>query len=95
MPGKRLQLVLVWPTWEPSIRHFVAMAAIGTIGAVGGLLAGARQVSQVGGVYNPLFLPVTSLLLKIQMGALCGIAGTIAVLGGLAPTLSWEITRRR
>jgi hypothetical protein len=80
-------LSLVWPTWEPRLLHLVAMIAIGTIGSVGGLLAGARQITQMGGVYNPFYLPLYSLMLKIQMGALSALAGTLALLGGIAPEI--------
>ena len=80
-------LSLVWPTWEPRLLHLVAMIAIGTIGSVGGLLAGARQITQLGGVYNPFYLPLYSLILKIQMGALSALAGTLVILGGLVPEI--------
>lgn len=81
-------LRLEWPSWNPGVQHLLAMVAIGTLGAVGGVLAGARQVTQMGGVYNPFYLPLHSLFLKIQMGALCGLAGVLAILGGLAPEIT-------
>jgi hypothetical protein len=80
-------LALIWPAWQPRMPHLIAMIAIGTIGSVGGLLAGTRQITQAGGVYNPFFLPLHSLILKIQMGALCALAGILAILGGLAPEI--------
>lgn len=80
-------LTLTWPTLAFNGSHFATMIAIGTFGSVGGLLAGARQVLQLGGVYNPFYLPVHSLLLKVQMGALCALAGVYAVVGGIAPEI--------
>lgn len=76
------------PAWTWQAPHLAEMIAIGTIGSVGGLLAGARRVTETGGVYNPFFLPMHSLFLKIQMGALCGLAGILVLLGGLAPEVN-------
>ena len=77
-------MTLAWPAWDPSWSRLLELMVIGTIGSVGGLLAGARQILQVGGVYNPFYLPLHSLMVKIQMGALCAIVGVVAVLGGIA-----------
>lgn len=68
--------------------RLAVMVAIATFGAVGGLLAGSGQVVRMGGVYNPMHLPVLSLLVKIQMGALCGLAGVLAILGNLLPEVA-------
>jgi|GEM_PF-5272274 hypothetical protein len=68
--------------------RLAVMVAIATFGAVGGLLAGSGQVVRMGGVYNPMHLPVLSLLVKIQMGALCGLAGVLAILGNLLPEVT-------
>ncbi len=73
------------PAWGPSFAGLVTAAGIATLGAAGGLLAGARQVTEVGGVYNPFFLPWHSLALKIQMGALCGTLGVLIMLAGIVP----------
>lgn len=75
------------PDWEFQVPRALAAAAVCTFGAVGGLLAGAGPVSRLGGVYNPSNLPWYSLLLKIQMGALCGLIGVLFVLGGFAPEI--------
>lgn len=75
---------LARPAWSWQLPQLAQLVAIGTIGAVGGLLAGARQVTETGGVYNPFLLPMHSLFLKIQMGALCGLVGIFVLLGGLA-----------
>lgn len=79
------------PDWSFSGQRALAAAAVCTFGAVGGLLAGAGPVSRLGGVYNPSNLPWYSLLLKIQMGALCGILGVLFVLGEFAPEISPEL----
>ncbi|MCP2199989.1 hypothetical protein [Lentzea flava] len=83
-----VRLTMEWPGWDPSFPHLAAMLAIGTFGAVGGVLAGAWQILRMGGVYNPSLLPLTSLFVKIQMGALCALAGVLAILGGVAPEIS-------
>jgi hypothetical protein len=68
--------------------RFGVMVAIATFGSVGGLLAGSGQVVRMGGVYNPMHLPMLSLLVKVQMGALCGLAGVLAILGNLLPEVA-------
>jgi hypothetical protein len=64
--------------WSGEVLFDASTIAMATFGAVGGLLAGSGQVVRMGGVYNPMHLPVLSLLVKIQMGALCGLAGVLA-----------------
>jgi hypothetical protein len=84
-------LELQYPTLEFTAltgARFGVMVAIATFGSAGGLLAGANQVVRLGGVYNPMHLPVLSLVVKIQMGALCGLAGVLAVLGNLLPEVT-------
>jgi hypothetical protein len=80
------------PDWVFQPPRALAAAAVCTFGAVGGLLAGAGPVSRLGGVYNPSNLPWYSLLLKIQMGALCGLIGVLFVLGGFAPDIQDAFT---
>lgn len=82
------QLRLHWPDASWQAHGLIAMLAIATFGGIGGLLAGSGQVVQAGGVYNPFYLPIASLILKVQMGALCAQAGVLAVLGGIAPELT-------
>jgi hypothetical protein len=70
--------------------RMAVMVAIGTFGSVGGLIAGAGQVVRMGGVYNPMHLPMLALLVKIQMGAVFALAGVLAILGDLLPELRAE-----
>lgn len=83
---------LPWPTGQSQLTYLAAPVAIATLGSIGGLIAGAGQVVRAGGVYNPFYLPIASLILKIQMGALCAMAGVLALLAGITPeiqVLSW------
>ena len=83
------------PDWSASPERLLTIVAICTFGAVGGLLAGAAPVARMGGVYNPAFLPWYSLILKIQMGALCGILGVLLVLGGFSSGIPTRYLVRR